>query len=103
MTIIAELSDWNSSKTVPMRFIAITDGASEGLIDTERICPTTSSCGTVAFRTAIRTIQAMMIGTARRRIQVAMADRRGGSAAGAESTVGVLTSQSPRRSSSLEC
>ena len=39
-TIIAELSESNSSKTWPMRFIAIIDGASSGLIDTARIWPT---------------------------------------------------------------
>src|SRR5258708_28463897 len=65
------LSDLNSWKSVPTRFIAITDGASSGLIDTDRIWPTTWSCGTVMFRMATTAIQPRMIGTANRRIHFA--------------------------------
>ena len=55
----------------PTRFIAITDGASSGLIDTERIWPTTSSCGTTMLRTPMIAIQPRMMGIASRRIHFA--------------------------------
>ena len=77
---MAELSDSNSSKTSPTRFIAITDGASSGLIDTDRIWPTTSSCGTATFSSATTAIQPMMIGIDNRRIHFAMPVRCGCSA-----------------------
>ena len=69
-----ELSDLPSSKTSPMRFIAIIDGAASGLIDTACICPTSSSCGTLTLRKAIKAIQARIIGTARVRIIRAATD-----------------------------
>ena len=63
-----------------MRIIAATDGASLGDIDTDRISPTTSSCGTVTFSTAMSAIQPRMIGTANRRIHLATTLLRGCSA-----------------------
>ena len=91
---MAELSDSNSSKTWPVRIIAITDGASLGLIDTDRIWPTTSSCGTVRFSRATTAIQPTMIGIDNRRIHFAKPVRRVCSAAGAGSIVGALTRMS---------
>ena len=54
----------NSSNTAPTFFVAIIAGASLGLIDTARILPTSSSCGTTIFSATISAIQARMIGTA---------------------------------------
>ncbi len=69
---MAELSESNSWKSLPMRIIAATDGASLGDIDTACILPTSSSCGTDTFSTTISAIQPRMIGTASRRIHLAM-------------------------------
>ncbi|BBZ65451.1 hypothetical protein MINS_08800 [Mycolicibacterium insubricum] len=54
-----------------MRFIAVTDGAYPGLIDTARIFPTTSSGGIAVFSRATTATHPMMMGTARRRIRFA--------------------------------
>ena len=59
-----ELLDLYSLNTSPTRLVAITDCASSGLIDTDRIFPTTSSCGTTTLSKAISAIQPRMIGTA---------------------------------------
>ncbi len=72
--------------------MAITEGASLGDIDTARIWPTTSICGTVMFRTTISPIQPRMIGTASRRIHLATPLRRGCSAEMTGSIVGALIS-----------
>ena len=89
---MAELSESDSSNTLPDRIMAITDGASLGDIDTARSLPTSSNCGTTEFRTTMRPIQARMIGTANRRIHLAKAALCGCSAGTTRSTVGVLTS-----------
>ena len=88
---MAELSESNSSKSLPMRIIAATDGASLGDIETACILPTTSSCGTDTFSTAMSAIQPTMMGTANRRIHLAMPLRRGCSARMTGSVVGALT------------
>lgn len=61
---MAELFESNSPKTRPTRFIAIIEGADSGVIDTDRILPTSSSWGTTTLRTAMIAIQPRMIGTA---------------------------------------
>jgi hypothetical protein len=93
---MAELSDLYSSKTSPVRIAAITDGASLGLIDTDRIWPTTSSCGTVRFIRTTSATQPTMIGIASRRIHFAKTLLRVCSAAAAGSIVGALTTKPPR-------
>ena len=65
------LSESDSSKTLPARINATTDGASLGDSDTARSWPTTSSGGTNTVRTAMRPSQPRMIGTANRRIHLA--------------------------------
>jgi hypothetical protein len=92
---MAELSASNSSKTLPTRIVAITDGASLGDIETACISPTTSSCGTVTLSATMRAIQPRMIGIANRRIHLAMPLRRGCSAGMTASSVGVLITSSP--------
>ncbi len=63
---MAELSESPSSNSWPTFFIEIIDGASFGLIDTARIWPTVSSCGTITLRTAMIAIQPRMIGSGQR-------------------------------------
>ena len=46
------------------RIVEITDGASLGLIETDRSLPTSSSCGTRTLPSAMMTIQPRMIGSA---------------------------------------
>jgi hypothetical protein len=80
-----------------MRIIAATAGASLGDIETACILPTSSSCGTDTFSTAMSVIQPMMMGTASRRIHLAMPDLRACSARVA-SVAGALTRpSSPQR------
>ena len=88
---MAELSESNSSKSLPMRIIAATDGASLGDIETACILPTTSSCGTDTFSTAMSATQPTMMGTANRRIHRAIPLLRGCSARMTGSIVGALT------------
>src|ERR1700712_5311298 len=66
---MTELFDLNSLKVSPTCFIEITDGASSGLIDTERSFPTTSNCGTTVLPRAMMTIQPRMIGRAKVRMK----------------------------------
>ena len=91
MAELSELYSWNTS---PTRFIAIIDGAESGLIETARICPTVSSCGTTTFKTAMIPIQMRMIGTASTRIIRGMNGLAeclaGGKASVGASLVGVL-------------
>ena len=87
-----ELSEVNSSKTVPTRLVAITDGAFDGLMETERICPTSSSWGTETLRNPMITTQPMMIGRASVRTHLAMPPRCWGSATGIASVRGSLRS-----------
>ncbi len=68
---MATLSVSPSLKTWPMRLRATTDGASVGLSDTERSCPTTSSDGTNTLSRTTTANQNRMIGTARVRIILA--------------------------------
>jgi hypothetical protein len=65
---MTELFDLNSWNCWPTSFIEITDGASLGLIDTERSCPTASSCGTITFSRAMTAIQPTMTTTANLRM-----------------------------------
>ncbi|SKU45854.1 Uncharacterised protein [Mycobacteroides abscessus subsp. abscessus] len=44
-TIIAELSEFDSLKSLPIRKMAFTAGASCGMSDTDRSSPTVSSAG----------------------------------------------------------
>src|SRR6476661_1823239 len=82
-----------------MRFIEIIDGAWSGVIETERSLPTSSSCGTITFSTAMTAIQPRMIGTANVRIirgtKGRAAWRAGGSASVGASVVGALMRASP--------
>ncbi len=102
-TIIAELSESNSWKSLPICFIAIIDGACCGAIDTECICPTVSSCGTMTLRMAMTTTQPTISGTDSRRIHLAIpapcrALSTGITAVGA-SFMGALMRTSPSRRS----
>ena len=67
-TIITELLVSYSSNTSPTRLVAISAGASLGLIDTARSLPTSSSCGTVVLRSATIAIQTRTIGMAKVRM-----------------------------------
>ena len=62
-TIIAELSESNSSNTAPMRFIAISDGASGELRPTLLSSPTSSSCGRNTLVHTAMSNHTNMIGT----------------------------------------
>src|ERR1700722_2211626 len=71
-TIIAKLSESDSLKSLPMRIMACTDGASGGLSDTECCCPTCSSDGTARVTIRISATQARMMNSEDLRIVRAM-------------------------------
>jgi hypothetical protein len=72
-----------------------------GDIDTDRIWPTTSSCGTATFSRAMSVIQPTMIGMANRRIHFAKPVRGVGLVGVTGSMVGALTRSSSDRTSAF--
>lgn len=69
---MAALSESDSLKTLPIRFIACIDGASSGVIDTEWSCPTFSSEGTARVTRTVIASHPKMMGIENRRMVRAM-------------------------------
>ncbi|SKW35991.1 Uncharacterised protein [Mycobacteroides abscessus subsp. abscessus] len=74
-TITATLSELDSWKTFPICVIALTDGASGGLSETECSRSTISSGGTLTVSKTVIASQPRIMKTAPRRIMVAIIGR----------------------------